>query len=177
MKARLVAMAVLALALASAVVAEAPPMDIPVYPGGEATMELNLTNEDLLPTLQVVLPMVKLPGVEKLNPDDLAAVFKDVKRIQMLQIEVAKSVSESEIADYYAKRLPAGAWNKVFWQRVPNQGTIAVFVQGLGEKLYGFRVQSTMVDDKPIKRVQILKAEGKLDYVKLISTAAKMYMP
>lgn len=167
----------LTLICAAAALAEAPPMDIPIYAGGEATMEINLTNEDLLPTLQAILPMVKLPGMEKVDPNEIAAAFKDVQRIQMLQLEVAKQSTEEQIADFYGKKLPAGKWNKVFWQKIGKSGTLVLFVEGMGEKLYGFRVQSAMADDKPIKRVQILKAEGKLDYVKLLTVAAKMYMP
>lgn len=177
MRTRFVVIALLVLLCASVVAAEAPPMDIPVYPGGESTMEINLTNEDLLPTLKAILPMVKMAGMDKLNPDDLAAAFKDVKRIQMLQLDIKKTATEADIADFYAKKLPAGDWNKVFWQKTAKQGTLVLFVQGMGEKLYGFRVQSAMSDEKPIKRVQIVKTEGKIDYVKLLTVAAKMYMP
>lgn len=177
MKIRLLLAALLVLFCASVVAADAPPMDIPVYAGGESTMEINLTNEDLLPTLQAVLPMVKLPKMDKLNMDDLAAVFKDVKRIEMLQLDIPKTATETQIVDFYTKKLPAGQWNKVFWNRAGKQGTIVLFVQGMGEKLYAFRVQSAMADDKPIKRVQIVKTEGMIDYKKLIMIAAKMYMP
>lgn len=174
---RFAVVALLALLLASPVAAEAPAMDIPIYPGAEPTMEINLTNEDLLPTLQAVLPMVKFPNIDKLNPEDLAAAFKDVKRIQMLQLDVTRAATEDDIAAFYVKKLSPGEWNKVFWQKIPKQGTMAVFVQGMGEQLYGFRITSVKVDDKPAKRVQVLKVEGKIDVVKLISAAAKMYMP
>lgn len=177
MRTRFVVLALLALLCGSAVVAEAPPMDIPIYPGGESTMEINLTNEDLLPTLRAILPMVKMGGLDKINPDDIAVALKDVKRIQMLQLDIKRTATETDLADFYAKKLPAGDWNKVFWQKAGKQGTLVIFVQGMGEKLYGFRVQSAVADGKPIKRVQILKTEGKIDYVKLMTVAAKMYMP
>lgn len=177
MKTRFLAVALLALMCGSVVAADAPAMDIPIFPGGESTMEINLTDEDLLPTLQAILPMLKMGGLEKINPDDLTAALKDVKRVELLQLDIKKVATETEVADFYAKRLPAGNWNKVFWQKVGKQGTLVIFVQGMGEKLYGFRVQSAMADEKPIKRVQILKTEGKIDYVKLLTVAAKIYMP
>jgi len=152
-------------------------MDIPIYPGGESTMEINLTNEDLLPTLKAILPMMKMGGLEKLNPDDIAEAFKDVQRIQVLQLDIKKTATESDIVDFYANKLPPGEWNKVFWQKAGKQGTFVVFVQGTGEKLYGYRVQSAVSDEKLIKRVQIVKTEGKIDYVKLLTIAAKLYMP
>jgi hypothetical protein len=177
MRTRFVVIALLALLCGSVVAAEAPPMDIPVYPGGESTMEINLTNEDLLPTLKAILPMVKMGGLDKLNPDDLVAALRDVKRIEMLQLDIKKTATESDVVDFYAKKLPPGDWNKVFWQKAGKQGTIVLFVQGMGEQLYGFRVQSAVADEKPIKRVQIVKTEGKIDYVKLLTVAAKIYMP
>lgn len=177
MRTRLAIIALVALLCGSVVAAEAPPMDIPVYPGGESTMEVSLTNDDLLPTLKVMLPMVKVPGLEKISPEDLASAFKDVKRIQVLQLDIKKAASEADVADYYAKKLPAGDWNKVFWQKAGKQGTLVIFVQGAGEKIYAYRVTSVVEDQKPIKRIQILKTEGKIDYVKLLTLAAKMYMP
>lgn len=165
------------LVLASCVAADAPSIDIPIYPGGEPTMEIGLTNEDFLPTLQAVLPMLKLPNIDKLNPEDIAAALKDLKRVEMLQLEVPDRITEDQIAEFYGKKLPAGEWSRVFWQKLPKQGTMAVFVQGMGEKLYGFRVQSAKAGDEPVKRVQVLRTEGKVDFVKLLSTAAKMYMP
>jgi len=177
MKTRFIVLALLALLCGSVVAAQAPAMDIPIYPGGESTMEINLTNEDLLPTLRAILPMVKMGGLDKINPDDIAVALKDVKRIEMLQLDIKKTATEAAVVDFYAKKLPAGDWNKVFWQKAGKQGTLVIFVQGLGEKLYGFRVQSAIADEKPIKRVQIVKTEGKIDYVKLLTVAAKMYMP
>lgn len=177
MRTRFIAVAFLLLLCGAVLAAEKPPMDIPVYPGGESTMEINLTNDDLLPTLKAVLPLINMPGIDKLNLDDLGVALKDVKRIELLQVDIKKTATESDVADFYAKKIPSGAWNRVFWQRVGKQGTLALYVQGQGEKLYGFRVQSVVEDEKPVKKVQIVKTEGKIDYAKLMVVAAKMYMP
>jgi len=172
-----IALVVLALAVsASAIAAEKPAMDIPVYPGGEANMEINLTNEDLLPTLQAMLPLLKIGGPEgAIDPNEIGAALKDVQRIQFLQLDIVKNPTGAAVADYYAKNLPAGQWSRVFWQKAGG-GTVAVYVQGAGEKLYGFRVTSEKADDKPIKRVQILKTEGKIDFAKLLTVAGKAFI-
>lgn len=172
--------AVIALALLTCtwvVASEKPEIDIPVYPGGEATMEIDLTSEDLLPTLKAMLPMMAGKMADKINFDDLDAALKDVKQIEVLQLDIKGNVTDAQIADFYAKNVPAGEWNRVFWQKVPNVGTMAFYVQGGGEKLYGFRVQQAMVDEKPIKRVQILKTDGKIDFVKVLVIAGKVFMP
>ncbi len=156
--------------------AEKPAMDIPTYPGGEATMEINLTQEDLLPTLQALLPMVKIGGpAGAINPEDIAAALKDVTRLEFLQIDIAKNPAETQVADYYANNLPSGQWSRVFWQK-SDKGNIAVYAQGKGEGLYGFRVSSKMDGDKPIKCVQIIKTEGKIDFAKLLSIASKIFV-
>jgi len=171
--------AVVALALlvgASVVAQDKPAMDIAIYPGGEATMEIDLSQDDLLPTLQAMLPMIKMGGPEgSINTDDIAAALKDVKRIEFLQLDIAKNPTDAQVADFYSKNLPAGQWNRVFWQKSP-QGTMALYVQGAGEKLYGFRVSQETSDSKPFKRVMILKTDGKIDYAKLLGIAAKVFM-
>lgn len=175
MRTRFALIAFALLLCTSVIAAEKPAIDIPVYPGGEATMEINLTSEDLLPTLQAMLPMIAGKLADQINPDDLTGALKDVKQIEMLQIDIAKTATETEVADYYAKNVPAGQWSRVFWQKSPKMGTMAFYVQGGGEKLYGFRVQQAMSDDKPVKRVQVVKTNGKIDFVKLLTIAAKLF--
>jgi hypothetical protein len=176
MRTRLAVIALALLMCACVVAAEKPAMDIPAYPGGEATMEINLTDEDLLPTLKAMLPMMAGKMADKINFDDLDAALKDVKRVEALQVDIKKKVTDAEITDYYAKNVPAGEWSRVFWQNLPNIGTMAFYVAGGGEKLYGFRVQQAVVDEKPIKRVLIIKTEGKIDFAKALVIAGKVLL-
>lgn len=181
MKLRIIFIVLIFLVCLSANAAEKPAMDIPIYPGGEATMEINLTNDDLLSVLQAMLPMLTQkmgPAGDKINFDDLAAALKDVTRLEILQLDISKTTTESEVSGFYAKNLPpSGQWTRIFWQKAPKLGTVAFYVQGGGEKLYGFRVQQVIEDKKPIKRVQIAKTEGKIDFVKLLAIALKIYAP
>lgn len=176
MRTRLIVVALILAICGSVIAAEKPAIDIPVYPGGETTMEINLTQEDLLPTLKSILPLMNIPGIDKVDMNDLDVALKDVTRVEMLQVDVRKNVTEAQISDFYAKKGPAGKWNRVFWQRRGTDGSMALYVQGMGEKLYGFYIKSIVEDEKPVKRVQIIKTEGKIDYAKLLSIAAKMYM-
>ena len=156
---------------------EKQPMDIPVYPGAETSMEVNLSNEDILPMAKAMLPMLgdkfgKL--AEKISPEDVAAIFKDVRRIELLQLDVTKpGVTDSNVAEFYAKNLPSGRWNRVFFQSQPQTGIIGLYAQDGAEMLYGFRVRSVKSDDKTIRRVEIAKTEGKVDFVKLLTLAGK----
>ena len=43
-------------AFAADIPAEKPAIDLPVYPGAEVSMEVNLTSEDLIPTLKCEKP-------------------------------------------------------------------------------------------------------------------------
>lgn len=175
MRTRIAVVAFLLLMCSSVIAAEKPGVDIPLYPGGESTMEINLTSDDLLPTLQAMLPMMAGKLTDKIDFNDLAAALKDVKSVQFLQVDIKKTATETEVTDFYAKKMPAGDWNRVFWQKSPTMGTVALYVQGQGEKLYGFRVTQEKVDDKPVKRVAILKTDGKIDYVKLLAMASKFF--
>ena len=154
-----------------------PPMDLPVYPGGEPGMEVNLSNEDILPMVKVMFPMLagKLgSAAQNIAPEDVATIFTDVKRIQVLQLDVAKpEVTESDITTYYGKNLPSGSWTRVFWQSAPKVGTVAIYALGGGESIYGFRVRTVSNDGKPAKRVEIFKTEGKIDFAKLLIMAGK----
>lgn len=169
------AVVIVLLASGASFAQEKPEIDIAVYPGGEATMEINLTQEDLVPTLQAMLPLIKIGAEGAIDPDDIAAALSDVRRIEFLQIDIVRNPTGDAVADFYARNLPAGKWNRVFRQRSPS-GIIALYVQGGGEKLYGFRVTQEKAGDKPIKRVQVFKTEGKFDYARLLRIAAKMYL-
>ena len=156
----------------------APTMDLPIYPGSEATMEVSLTNDDILPTLKAILPL--LPAkvsayTQKITPEEIADILKNVTSIQAVQIDVEKSgVSETDVSNFYAKNMPKGQWSRLFWQSTPQNGTIAVYSQGAGEGLYVYRVQSIKVDNKPVKRVMVAKTEGKIDFGKLALLAGKV---
>ncbi len=156
---------------------EKPAMDIPVYPGGEATMEVNLSNEDILPMLKAMLPLLgpKFASLtDSISPEDLAAVFKDVRRIQFLQVDVAKpGAADKDVADYYAKNLPKGNWNRVFWQSGTPMGTVAIYAAPGAEMLYAFRVRTVKQEDATFRQAQVLKTEGQVDYMKLLTIAAK----
>ncbi len=172
--------ALVALALVACVGAawaqDAPSMDIPLYPGGESTMEINMGQADILPMLKTMLPLMSgktgsLMG--QISVDDISAVLKDVTQIEFLQVEVAKSaVKESDVADFYAKKLPEGKWTRVFWQS--KSGMTSIFVQSGMSAIYGYKVETIKVDGKPVKQAQVAKIVGKIDYVKLLDMAAKM---
>ncbi len=168
-----IVLTILTLALCSSVVAaEKPALDVAIYPGGQPSMEVNLSQSDLLPALQGILPMVPLAGLNQiLTPEAAAALLNGIKRFQYLQIDIVSNPVDTQVSDFYSKNLPAGEWNRVFWQKA-NIGTIAFYNQGT-EKLYAFLVQQTTIDGKPAKRVQIIRAEGKIDLAQLLSIAAK----
>ena len=155
-----------------------PPLDIAIYPGAETAMELNLTSEDILPMLQAMLPMMgaKLgPLAEKVQPDDIAALLKDLKRVEFVQLNIPRaSVSEQEVVHYYAKNLPAGKWSRVFYRSQPAGSTAALYARNGMQAVYGFRVSIVNLDGKPAKRVEVLKTEGSIDLVKILTFAAKL---
>ena len=165
------------LACSAFVSADEKAMGIPTYPGAESTMEISLTDEDLLPTLKATLPMLKLGGLQdKISPADLDAALKDVKLIEARQMEIQNGATDAQINDYYTKNAPAGQWSQVLRHSTPKMGCFALFVQNGGEKLYGYRLQSAVEDGKPIKKLIVVRTEGKIDYAKVIAIAAKAFL-
>ncbi|MDH7603169.1 MAG: hypothetical protein QHI38_13605 [Armatimonadota bacterium] len=178
MKRLLIVLTALALAAAqSCAQDEKPPIDIPVYPGGSTTMEVNMTAEELIAAVEAMMPSMAEnlgPLAQVVSPADIADVVRDVKRIEYLQVEIPKaSVSVRQVADFYANKLPAGQWSRVVWLSDETRVT-ALFAQAGTEKLYGFRVSNTKQDGKTIRRAQVLKIEGRVDYVKVLKLGAKV---
>lgn len=156
----------------------APTIDLPVFPGGEPTLEINLTREDLLTTLEAALPMLggwfTLP--EDMKAEDVAGVFENLRRIQLMQVEVEKpGVSESDVAGFYAKNLPEGKWSRVFWQSSGPTGTMAIYVRDNGEGIYGMRVNTVKNGESQVRRALIAKTEGRVDLARLLGIAARVF--
>ena len=155
-----------------------PPLDIAIFPGAETAMEVNMTSDDILPMLQAMLPIMgaKLgPLAEKVQPEDIADVLKDLKRVEFVQLNIPRlSVGEKQIVQYYAKNLPPGKWSRVFYQSQPAGSTAALYAQNGMQAVYGFRVSTVTLDGKPVKRVEVLKTEGTIDLVKVLAFAAKL---
>ncbi len=173
MKKAIIVIALLLFVCGSVIAADKPEIDIPFFPGGESTMEINLTQDDLLPTLQAMMQMTAGKLADRIDFNDVAAALKDVKRVEYLQLDIAKPTTADAVADFYTKKMPAGEWTRVFWQK-SSAGTAALYVQGQGEKLYGYRLAAAKVDGKIIKQVSIVKTEGKIDFVKAASIATKI---
>ena len=136
---------------ASAIADEKPPIDIPIYPGGETTLEVNMTGEDLLPMLEATLPMMaaRMGDVaEKIKPAEIAEALSGLKRIELVQVEIKKDgVTEADIANYYSKNIPSGKkWSRVLWQSSGPYGTVALYATEGFEDLYGFRISKKIVD-------------------------------
>jgi hypothetical protein len=127
---------------------------------------------------KAMLPMLsgKLGAViEKIDMNDVADIIKDVKQIQFVQLDVTdQKVTEKDVIEFYTKNIPSGEWTRVFWQNTPNAGTIALYTQKDIEGIYGFRARTMAVDGKSVKRVEVAKVTGKIDYVKLLLMAGKM---
>jgi hypothetical protein len=162
-----------------AVSQEKPPIDLPSLAGGEVTMEINMTSDDILPTVKAMLPLLMNnigKDSDKIDADEVASAFQDVKRIELLQVDYSKpDKSETDIAAFYAKNVPAGDYTRVFWQSKKISGTISVYSSPGGEKLYLFRVRTVVEEEKAIKRIEVAKTEGKIDYAKLIPIAMRFF--
>ena len=165
---------------AGAFAAEKPPVDILVYPGGETALELNLTNEEFLPMMQAMLPMLsgKLGELaEKVKPEEIAEALKDLKRIELVQVNIAqKDCTDMDIANFYAKNVPAGKWSRLFWQSSDKLGTVALYSLECFGGFYGFRVSKKMEDGKPVYQAMVGRIEGTIDFVKLLTLAGKVMM-
>lgn len=156
-----------------------PPMDLAVYPGAETIMEVNLTNEDILPMAKAMIPLMgdrlgKL--AEIVQPEDIAAIFKDVTRLEFLQLEVNKAgVAEKDLINFYSNKLPEGQWNKLFYQSGSESGTVSIYAKNGMSGIYGFRIRTISSDNKPVKRIDIIKSEGKIDFVKILTLAGQYF--
>ena len=160
--------------------AEKPPMDLPVYPGGTSTMEINMTSEDILPMLKAMMPLAggKLGAVaEMVSPEEISDILKDLRHIEFAQVDIDKpGVTDSQIADFYARKLPAGRWSRVYFRSENPSGTVALYAQPNTEAVYGFQVTGVRAEGKTIKRVQVAKVEGRIDFARVISLVGKLFV-
>ncbi len=156
---------------------EKPPLDIPVYPGGSTTMEVNMTAEELMNLITAIMPSIAEkfgPLGMAISPEELADVVRDVRRIQYVQVDVPKSsITLDQIADFYSKKLPRGEWSRVIWMR-DEASAATLYAQPNTRQIYGFRVSSTKQDDTIVRQAQVFKLEGKVDYVKAVKLFAKV---
>lgn len=157
---------------------EKPPMDLPIYPGGSMVTEVNVTGEELVNLIQALLPTLGEkfgPIAQSVNPDELIEVIKDVKRIQYMELNISKtSITNEQVANFYSKKLPSGQWSRVLWS-ADEWNVLALYAQNNMEQLYGFRSSDDQEDGKKIRKVQVVKIEGKIDYVKAMKLAGKAF--
>lgn len=174
----IIVLAAIALLSVSACAEEAKPkVEIPLYPGSEATLELGLAGPDIVPTLNAMIPMLAMGmpgGSEALDPESIEGIFRDVTRIDVLTIVASgPKDTESSVADFYSKRLPAGSWSKVFSTKDAANGTIRVYGKRAGEGLYALRVRRLLQNGKATNNAEIAKIDGKVDYLRLIELFMK----
>lgn len=158
---------------------DSPRLDIPVYPGAEAMVEVTLNREDIIPMLEAALPMLTQKAgtlAEKIDPNDIADLLRDVNKIQYLQAELTEgNATSAAIADFYSKQLPVGDWNRVFYQAKPGEPAMALYMKRNMEGYYGFRIKPETSGKKPYKRIEVFALEGKIDFAKILNLAAKVY--
>lgn len=181
MRAWILPLLLVTLSASSACLAEdvKPPMDLAVYPGSETMMEVNLSAEDIQPMIQATLPLLTHGGgAHSLNPDDLTAALKDVKRIEYVQLDLDKPRTTLQmVADYYIRNIPDGKWSRVYYTSSADS-TLAVYASPALDSYYGFRARTKTIDGRQTKEIDVAKLVGKIDFSKLLSLAAKyMFEP
>ncbi len=171
-------LAALVLLSVSAFAEEAKPkVEVPLYPGAEATLELGLAGPDIIPTLNAMLPMLAMGmpgGSEALDAETIAGIFQNVTRIDVLTLSASKPKdTEASVANFYSKKLPAGSWAKVFATKDAANGTVRVYGKSAGEGLYAVRVRRVVENGKASNKAEVAKIEGKVDYLRLIDLFMK----
>jgi len=155
-----------------------PKMELPIYPGGEATLEVNLAKEDIAPTIKAMLPLLTKglgSKAEKVESEDVTSVLKAVDLIQVVQVDIDKQdAGVKDIVSYYCANIPSGKWSRILWQTSEKTGTIALYSKPDAEGLYGFRVRTVKQDEKTIKQVTAARIDGKVDMEKLAALAKKL---
>jgi hypothetical protein len=155
-----------------------PPVSIPAYTGSEVGMEVNLTKEDIQPTLEAMLPMLisNMGKVgESISTEDVISIFSNVNRMEYLQMETSKKdASDKAIVSFYSSKIPEGNWRMVFRQHT-NDSSVYVFSQPKISGLYAFRVRSFKNDDgKDAKKIEVARIDGNLDFTKLLPITLKI---
>lgn len=157
---------------------EASPMDIVAYPGSEIAMEVNMSNEDILPMLQALLPLLgagKPELSQALNPEEISLILRDVRSVQYLQLEVRQGKSGiGQIADFYSTKLPGGGWSKVFYKASPDT-VMAIYADPKAQAYYGFRARGITVDGKRMNQVDVARLAGRVDLVGLVKVAMRFF--
>lgn len=174
MKTRTIISIVLCMLAAVAMAQEKPPVSIPVYPGVQVNMEINMNNEDLA----TLLPMFMSGAgdiAEGISEDDIADMLKNITRVEYLQMESSKpGVDLSKLVSFYNKNIPAGNWHKVFYMKSKDGQVVSVYAQSDMAELFGYRMQTVKVDGKTVNKMDVARIEGKIDFQKLITIAGPM---
>ena len=177
---RVVMVLAIAVCACAAVAQEAPSVDIPVYPGGETVMEVNVGQAELMPFISAAITLgggAMKETMEAVELDEVAEALRDVRRIQFLQVNVLDAGAyQGDIANFYQEQLPAGGWSRVFWSGSGSMGRMAVYIKPDASEIYGFRVSAKNVDGQAVKRVEAAWIEGRIDFTKLLGIAGKLFL-
>lgn len=174
MKIRTVLTVILCLLAVIAVAQEKPPISIPVYPGAQAVMEVNMTNEELL-SLLPVFASGAAKQLEGISEEDISSVLKDVKQVEYMQMECSKKgISIAKLTAFYNQKIPDGKWNRVFYSKAADGQVVAVYAQENVNELYGYRMRAVKIDGKMVNKMDVARITGKIDFEKLLSIAGPL---
>lgn len=179
MKARIILLVITLLISSIAFAQDSPQTSIPVYTGSEVGMEVSLSKDDIVPTLQSMLPLLLSnmgKAGELISVDEIVSIFSNVKKMEYLQMENSKrGISDNAIINFYSSKLPEGNWRMVFKKTTPEDGTISFFSQANLSGLYGYRIRSFKNDEgQNSKKIEIVSIDGPLDFSKLMPIALKL---
>lgn len=166
-----------AVSAAKAAVRKSPPAgtalqpSIPVYPKGKVTMEINLSNQDLLPLIQGTLftamhesakagpestkpategtpsavPNIGAMGIDEATVKELQAALAGLNKVSVVGYTVPSSVFPESVADFYVGKLALNkGWNKLF-QGVMGKGLAIVYARPNAESVFGLMVSPQSV--------------------------------
>lgn len=179
MKLRIVLIVITLLISSIAFAQDGPQTSIPIYAGSEVGMEVSLSKDDIVPTLQSMLPLLLSnmgKAGELVSVDEIISIFSNVKKMEYLQMENSKKgISDNAIINFYSTKLPEGNWRMVFKKITPKDGIICFYSQPNLSSLYGYRIRTFKNDeDLSSKKIEIVSIDGPLDFSKLMPIALKL---
>ncbi len=136
------------------------PLEIPVYPGGQRTLELRLTERDFLPWVRAffvsLAEVAKAKGM-KVSPEEVEEAVSKLKEVKAEGFAYPREYART-LLEFYGQKFPSKeGWRTIVWLLLPdNSFALLVKVRGEMEELFAFGAKG----EKLITHALVVRTEG-----------------
>ena len=151
---------------------------LPVHKDAKPVMEVNVGIEDILPAFQSAMPLAARVLGRSLDERDSAEVVKaleNVTHLAAIQWDIpASKATDNAIIRFLIDKRPGREYAKVLSHNHKTLGIVQVYAKPGGESLYMFHISKVEENGVKIKRVEVARLEGRVEYFRLVPIIQKL---